>query len=265
MENEELIKELIKHIRELTTEQVSEMLTLKDDNLQTALDNIELILLNLTKDRLLADAAQIPEPTQGDLAKSFESVLELVKSIIPITREQEGEFFFGIGKKYFDFSDWDNALKYFEKAIQAAQEVENIQLRARAYLRIGYIRAQLSEWDASEEAYKQSLELFEQLGDKEISRVYYNMGWNYFHRGDLEKAAEYYDKALDIAQEFQYAEVIARANAGLGAISGARGDLDQAVAYYHRVISRFEQVDDAYGLAGMYHNLGIIYAKRNDW
>ncbi len=266
MENEKLVEELIKHIRELTSEHVSEMLTLKEDNLQTALNNIELILLNLTKDKLLADAAQIPEPTSMDTIKFLELALDFVKSIIPLTREQEGEFVLKIGKKYSDFGDWDNALKYFEQATQIAQEVGNIQLKADAYSRIGYIQAQLSEWDASEEACKQSLELFEQLGDKnEISRIYYYMGSNYFRMGDFEKATEYYDKALEIAQEFKNARIIALANLSLGAISDAQGDLDRAVAYYQQSIPRFEQADDAHGLAGMYHNLGITYAKRSDW
>ena len=110
------------------------------------------------------------------------------------------------------------------------------------------------------------MELFEQLGDtNEIARVYYYMGTNYFRQGDFEKAAEYYDKALEIAQELNYADIIAQVNSGLGVLADAQGELDKAVAYYQQGIPRFEETDDAPGLADVYHNLGITYAKRNDW
>jgi len=267
MKNEELMKELIKNIQKLTSEQVSEMLALKEDNLQAALDNIELILLNVTKDKLLANASQLLEPTPADVTKSLEIAQDFVKSILSPTREQECALSLEIGKKYFEFGHWDNALKHFEETIQIAQEIGNIQLKAVSYARIGYIRAHRSEWEASEEAFKQSLELFEQLGDttNEFARVYYHMGANYFRRGDFEKAADHYDKALEIAQEFNYADIIARVNLGLGALSDARGDLDRAVAYYQQGIPKFEEINDAHGLASMYHSLGITYAKRSDW
>ena len=266
MKNEELMRQMINNIQKLTSEQVSEMLTLKEDNLQAALDNIELVLLNVTKDKLLSGAVQIPESASTDITKSLEIAQDFVKSILPLTHEQEGALSLEIGKKYFEFGNWDNALKHFEGTMQIAQELENIQLEAEAYSRIGYIRAQRSEWDASEEAFKQSLKLFEQLGDKnEAARVYYHMGANYFRKGDFEKATEHYDKSLEIAQEFNYADIIARVNLGLGVLSDARGDLDRAVAYYQQGIPRFEEIDDANGLASMYHSLGITYTKRNDW
>ncbi len=130
---------------------------------------------------------------------------------------------------------------------------------------VGIIFYRLGELDKALEYYGKALKLDEELGRKEgMAANYGNLGNVYRIKGDLDKALEYYEKALKLDEELGRKEGMAVQLGNMGTVYHTRGDFDKALEYYGKALKLDEELGRKEGMAANYGNLGIVYRIRGE-
>ncbi len=157
------------------------------------------------------------------------------------------------------------ALKYYKRALQKAEELKEEDKIATCHNNIGMIYANRGDLNKADEYFKKALKIGEELGDKsDIATASNNIGMIYHNRSDLDKALEYYQKALKSFDVLGDKSNIATASNNIGSIYKARGDLDEALEYFKKALKIDEEMGDKVGIALRSNNIGMIYKARGD-
>lgn len=91
-----------------------------------------------------------------------------------------------------------------------------------------------------------------------------NTAYGFKNKGDIKKALEYYNKALDIAEQIQNKDGIAYSLNGIGIIYQVNGDIKQAIEYFFKSLKINEEVGDKTAIASSLNNLANIYLLQGD-
>ena len=107
--------------------------------------------------------------------------------------------------------------------------------------------------------------LLARAGNRSSQRSVVNMqGAAAFALGTLDRAADRFGAALEMARVDGDALLTARATNNLGAIDALRGDADRAIAAYQLALPAYQRMGHSLGLAESWHNLGISYRTRGE-
>lgn len=107
--------------------------------------------------------------------------------------------------------------------------------------------------------------LVKQAGDRPLWRRAVNMqGAAAFALGEIDRAADRFDAALEMARLDSDALLSARTTNNLGLIAALRGDADQAIASFQRAITDYQRLGNSRGLAESWHNLAISFRTRGE-
>lgn len=154
------------------------------------------------------------------------------------------------------------ATKY-ERVTELANDPRDVVWKARALNRLGNIFKTRDEVEKAETAYRQSLDVFQKLGDEEgLASVYSDLGDWYQARGDLTNAETMYQQSLTINDHLGRKEGVADVCSSLGNLYQVRGDLDQAETMHHQSLEIKKQLGMNEGLADVYSNLGSLRQAR---
>lgn len=144
------------------------------------------------------------------------------------------------GLIYFSLKQYDQAEGYYEKAI----ELNPNYSEARNNLCGLYLAA--GKWDAAiEQCSKAASDVFYKSREKALT----NLGVVYFKKGDIDKAKENYQKALEINPAFAYT------HNELGKLHMATGNDLQAIGEFRKAINSFDKYDEAH------FNLALAYLR----
>ncbi|MEM8900516.1 MAG: tetratricopeptide repeat protein [Bacteroidota bacterium] len=125
-----------------------------------------------------------------------------------------------------------------EKDIEASEAKEEVALKQHE---AGILCSQAREWQRSLIHYVQSSALWEELEDPQVCRAYNNIASVYHLFGDLETAASYYEKTLEIEITVNNQVSHARAEAQMGHLL-SETDSEEAMNHYSEAIKLFEEV-----------------------
>lgn len=94
------------------------------------------------------------------------------------------------------------ALEYVIQGEKLANEIGNMEMRAKMKNAKGRVHYYLNELNLSDESYFEALNLFDSAGiDIEKARVLSNIAWNYKVRNMYAEALEYYTQSLALARK----------------------------------------------------------------
>lgn len=145
----------------------------------------------------------------------------------------------------------------------ASRRIAELERRiARTYLRQGnqeeallWLQKALRELDLDPEA----------AMAVERARVYNDLGWLHFRRGDLQEALAWTTRCLSIVEGTDHYNELAAAYNRLVGMYFRLGDWEQARDYAERGLRLRQRMGDAYGLALSYTNLGGLAMFMGDW
>jgi tetratricopeptide (TPR) repeat protein len=107
--------------------------------------------------------------------------------------------------------------------------------------------------------------LLEKIRDKEEkAKILTELGMIFYYSGELEKALEYFEKALKLAEELGIKEVIAADRGNIGTTYLTRGELDKALEYFRKALKLYEELGIKEGIATDLENIGIVYLTKGD-
>jgi tetratricopeptide (TPR) repeat protein len=97
-----------------------------------------------------------------------------------------------------------------------------------------------------------------QITDKELTKTYGNIAWEYSHI-DLDSSIHYAELELKYAKKYNFKHQIGDALNTHGIVQRMKGDYRTALESFQQCIKIYLSMEDTTSLAAMYNNVGIIY------
>lgn len=202
----------------------------KDSNIQDSLKNIEMLFQKI-------------RPSQAN------------SSLI-----SKSEIYHTLGNEYRDLKNFQQAIEFYEKYAQTAQDLNNFMQQGEAYFNLGDIYRYLGEYENSIKFYEKCLKIAEEIKYKTgIGNCYGSLGIVYEVKGDYYKAIQLYGKQLIIAQQLDDANIEGNAYGNLGNAYFRIGEYLKGVEFYQRALKLAKIAKDPSREAIAYGNLGNIY------
>jgi len=155
-------------------------------------------------------------------------------------------------------AELDEALEIYHKILLIGQ---NANYQADALKEAGNIHSIRGEWELAERAYKESMELHNQLGELgDVAAINLSIGANNFERGNLDEAMNFCDDALKTAKEINDVSLQASSYSLMGVIHSVRKDWENALDCYQKAIEEYEQIGEDRKIAHINMNLANVYA-----
>ncbi|MEM3265840.1 MAG: tetratricopeptide repeat protein [Thermoplasmata archaeon] len=157
-----------------------------------------------------------------------------------------------------DCIDFDGVGDY-QRAIQACNTAIKLYPKNfTAYLFLGYSYHNVGEFDLAIKMLKNAEQL---AGSKiDLTGVYNELGEVYDHKGDLDKALIYYDRAFTLSRELGNTNTEAPSLNNIVGIYHSKGDLDKALNYDEKSLNLTTNERER-TKATVYNNIASIYLE----
>jgi predicted HTH transcriptional regulator/tetratricopeptide (TPR) repeat protein len=160
---------------------------------------------------------------------------------------------------------WDEALRYTEQAMAAAQVVGNKLSVAQFASNTAALRIERGEYDGARFAYQKALNVFREQGSEaNISIALQQLGKIAFKQGNLKEAQELYEESLRIAQTIDHQPGIASCLHELGTLASDIGDFTKARQFYEESLSIAKRLSNPRSIALDLHQLGKISEEQGN-
>ena len=117
-----------------------------------------------------------------------------------------------------------------------------------------------SQLQAALQSLQAALEIYQEIEDKEgIAKSLNNLGLVYDDLGQYEKAINYYQQSLAIDQEIENKKGMADSLNNLGVVYENLGQYEQAISYYQQSLAIEQEIENKAGIAISLHNIGLVY------
>jgi|GEM_PF-1013805 len=166
-----------------------------------------------------------------------------------------------IGLTYRFQSDYAASLHYFEQSIALLEKTGDRNYLSAVYGNMGGVYRLQSNFPKAVDYIKKSLSLAEETGDRKraadatvsIAIMYYD------DTGDLGKALEYLQKALQVYEELNNQNGLALVYGNMSTIYLDMGALDTALVFNEKSLALQKKSGDRYGQATSLHNRATIF------
>jgi len=165
----------------------------------------------------------------------------------------------------FSYQDKEDLLRRKRINEYLLKKIRDKEEKAKILSELGVIFYHLGELEKALEYYEKALKLHEELESKEgMAADYGNLGIVYWIKGELEKALEYYEKALELDEELGRKEGMANQLGNIGIVYQIKGELGKALDCHERALELDEELGRKEGMANQLGNIGIVYQDKGE-
>jgi len=196
-------------------------------------------------------------------AQEPERALSLVNEglALPATANERAELLRIQGRALEELSRLNEAVASLQIAAATAPP-DDPDLSAAIYADLGFVQQQQEQFNAATEANLRALGWLD--GSKHAdpalrARVLTNLGRSCYSLGQLEKADEHLQRALDAAMDAESLLRIANAHMALGISARAVGDLARAVEHCNRALELHSRIGEHRAANRVLNNLGDVH------
>ncbi|MGZ3750889.1 MAG: tetratricopeptide repeat protein [Mucilaginibacter sp.] len=158
-------------------------------------------------------------------------------------------------------TDYDETIRKGQQALELAQRLNYTNGIAEAYRIIGLGEAYGNHEGKAIANYLNALSFFEKAGNVlGRAKVYNNIG-NLYLNVDYDRALEYLQKCLNIAQTLDNTKMIAGVTLNMGNVYLRKKNFSLALENYNKSQVLFTKLNDASSLIFCLQNKGVIYYK----
>lgn len=151
---------------------------------------------------------------------------------------------FDLATLFFDQKDYQQALLYYEKALQKYISLNDIKGKTVTLNAIGQTYGKLEDYQKNLSHSSDALVLARALNDKlRLANINSNIGFAYLHLDKLTDALNHYNAALIIGEELQNNRIIAEAADALGHIYHKLCNEIEAADYYEEALTAAQKAD----------------------
>ncbi len=152
-----------------------------------------------------------------------------------------------------------------QAAIWLEMEAFELLMEAEAFDAAGRLLIDATElldrWGFGQYLEGQYRRLFDKLDKVGTAALLHNFGNIVQNRGEYDKALEYYERSLKIAEELGDRSGVAQSLHQIGMIHQERGEYDKALEYYDRSLKIKEELGNRSGVAISLGQIGILLVK----
>jgi len=131
---------------------------------------------------------------------------------------------------------------------------------------LGTLHHDKGEWERAIEYHERSLAVAQKVGDEyAVARTLNNLGSVYQGKGEWERAIESYERSQAILKKVGDEHRMATIFNNLGEIYRVKKEWEQAIEYHERSLAILKKVGDEHGMAISYSNLGNVYQGKGEW
>ncbi|MEG3847507.1 tetratricopeptide repeat protein [Microcoleus sp. herbarium19] len=178
----------------------------------------------------------------------------------------QGSALLMMGSLHRDVSNWNEAERCFQQALEIARKEDKKSDVATALGMLGSIERNRGNWDEAERLFRQSLALRTELGDRAgMASCWASLGSIERNRGNWDEAERLYRQCLEVETELGDRAGMASSWGVLGNIECNRGNWDEAERLFRQCLAIETELGDRAGIASSWASLGYIERKRGNW
>jgi tetratricopeptide (TPR) repeat protein len=182
-----------------------------------------------------------------------------------LTVDRAGALAYHEGKLASDHRDWKKAEQLFTRLIQ--QPGAAPPLRARAYVRIGYVLCEQGKHQEAIDAYAKAREIADSDAEaaKITPRILHEVGVAYRDLGDVQRAEQLLRESANRAATQSEWSTYAIAYNSLGCLYLNRHEAQQAISAFQTSLEKLEADKDVLRASQVYNNMGLAHAELGNW
>ncbi|MCC5640047.1 tetratricopeptide repeat protein [Nostoc sp. CHAB 5844] len=198
---------------------------------------------------------------------------QALKSLVPQSENKykvyylrmlEVDSLLSIGLYKIDLWELEAAVKLFQQVIYLAQNTEHHRWAEKASVCLALVNSYLGFCDPAHELANIAYQNFKNQKLIQTGRFAYFMqilGQTYINLGNLSKANQIFNQALNFAEASHYMQVKAKTLNGLAEIYRQQADYQLALAHHTEAIELLDKIGAKCDLAEAYFQLGLTYQK----
>ena len=166
---------------------------------------------------------------------------------------------YGLGNIYMDHSDFNNALKCFNKAIEIEKAAGHKASMANLLHNIANVYLSMADYAKGIKLNLQALKLFEEVGDTiGTANCHTNIAYVYEKIGDTKKSMNHTQKAMKLYTETGAKWGIAVSLVNIGSLYSKSGDFAKSKPYFTKALEIYTELNQADGM-----DLALINLSEN--
>lgn len=161
--------------------------------------------------------------------------------------------------------DWSQALDCCERAHDLCTEEDDRRFRIQLWIQQGLTAFRMNDWPKSQSYFEEVLKHKASLGEFEEAMIHYGLGDVYFETGRYEPARSHFEIALEKARKIDNQRLAGSILNNLGILEHVCGQYLRAIALYSASMEIHKSLGDEFGMARLYHNIGMNHAEQRNW
>ncbi|PKA82410.1 signal transduction histidine kinase [Ulvibacter sp. MAR_2010_11] len=171
-----------------------------------------------------------------------------------------------LGNYFERKTDYNNSLRYYNKALEIAKATNSTKGYAIVYNNIATVYIRKAEYQKAIPLLFDALKAEETLNNENgIAQSYNNIGIVYYYMQDFDKTTEYLTKALEIQERLGNFAGLQNGYNNVGAIYDHQEKYDEAIGSYQKAYEISLQIGDKKEQASNLSNIALAYSKKRDY
>ncbi|TAE54654.1 MAG: tetratricopeptide repeat protein [Nostocales cyanobacterium] len=217
---------------------------------------------------LLFSPVSIPLHEQLRIWGYYREQIELYQQLLgKVNSEQDIICLYGLGRAFYNLSDYDQSLIYYQELLKLAQLINNRQAEALALDGLGNIQYMRQNINGAIAYFQQQLDIANEIYDDEqkgyalenLGYVFYFSGLNQGKYNDQQTGLHYLEAALAIAVKLNNQELESLSIDHITQIYFDRGQYNKSLTYLFRQLAICQENNDKLRQARILGNIGRSY------
>ncbi|UCE36015.1 MAG: tetratricopeptide repeat protein [Thermoplasmata archaeon] len=181
-------------------------------------------------------------------------------------RVKKAQLYLDLGDNYEIIGERDKALNCYKESLILSRELNEIIIIAKAYQRMGNIKADMFLFPTAIAYYEKAITISERIfNDELLGELFCGLGGIYHRIGANDRAIEYFNKSAEKANLIKDTKTIIKDYNQLGVMHAEKGDFKNALYFWELALDRLRIIDDQRTKAKVLNNIGMLYYDKGEY
>ncbi|EEP60864.1 tetratricopeptide repeat protein [Sulfurihydrogenibium yellowstonense] len=167
-----------------------------------------------------------------------------------------------IGQILSEIDQFDDAIFYYKRAYNLAKELNQLEENTHILSNLADAHIKKGEVEKAKEYLEIALEI--EKKEENLANIYSSAGVIYSSLGNHQKAIEYLEKAMEINKKYDNKKAIIANKINIGSVYTEAGEYEKAEKYITEGTEDAKKIGDRYWQAIGYWSLGKLYKKNGN-
>ena len=171
-----------------------------------------------------------------------------------------------VGNLYFGIGLWNNATRYYNIALKAAQTAGNDTAEVQVLILLAHSKRSFGNYLEAEMDFEKAFEFAKKTNDvQSLGEIQRGLGYVHWRKGENDEAIEHFNQGISFSMKAGDMSSMSKTFIELGNVYNHWKQHDKAIEYYNKSIGELEKLKDFSELARAYNNIGDTYLQMKEW